>query len=200
MTRTRILQMWLALAIVPLLVTNRAFAEEPPLLKDPPEKPTNGLSSYKPLKAVPKDDELRKLQVERYNAALEELQPLAQQVLKPPYPIDFVVHPQIRLVECGKRVVESGLEVFDKPQDRITLLADYVELAKEAERVCKAQFDLGRLSEDVLQHARYYRADAEIQLLKAKRAVQKEKEKPVCPARNSAIVFGNNWFSNSAFR
>jgi hypothetical protein len=155
--------------VLALLTAGRLVAPDKDPKDDPP-KPTKGILSYKPLKADPKDDELRKLQIERYNAALEELQALSQKVVNgSKSPGSYF--------DAGKRVVESGLEIYDKPQDRITLLTDYVELAKDTEKVFKAQLEAGRMAADVYHQARYYRLDAEMQLLKAKRAAEKSKDK-----------------------
>jgi hypothetical protein len=126
--------------------------------------------SYKPLKADPKDDELRKLQIARYNEAVEEVKGLGELVLR------GVRTPDV-LLDAAKHVAQSGLDVYDDHNDRIRLLTDYVELTKENEKVFEAHQNAGRVAQSDLHMARYFRIDAEIQLLKAKRAAEKPKEK-----------------------
>src|SRR5258708_19523368 len=107
----------------------------------PEEKKTTSGNRRKPLEAKPTDDELRKLQIERYNESLLELASLVELVL------GGKKTPEI-LFDAQKRFVQSGLEVFDKPEDRISLLTDYVAMAKEAEKVFQ-----GKLQPDPLSFA-----------------------------------------------
>jgi hypothetical protein len=140
-------------------------------VKDPPdEKNTSVWDRRKPLEANAKDDELRKLQIERYNETLVELASLIELVLRGSKTPE-------RLFDAQKRFVQSGLEVFDKPEDRITLLTDYVAMAKDAEKVFQAQLQAGRVAQADAHLATYNRIDAEIQLLKAKRPAEKPKAK-----------------------
>jgi hypothetical protein len=124
----------------------------------------------KAIEPGPKDDDLRKLQIEKYNRTLLELPSFVELVLggkKPPE----------RFFDAAKRFVEAGLEVFDKPEDRIALLEDYVALTKEAEKVFQTQLQFNTVLLADVHMATYYRIDAEIQLLKAKRAAEKRKDK-----------------------
>jgi hypothetical protein len=172
MNRSRKPLFWLALALLPLLVAGKLVAQPkpPPAPVGDPPKPAKGILAYKPLKADPKDDELRKLQIARYNEAVEEVQGLLELVLRGAKTPDI-------FIDAAKHVVQSGLEVYDNSGDRIRLLTDYVELAKEVEKVFEAQKESGRVSDSDLHMARYFRFDAEIQLLKAKRAAEKPKDK-----------------------
>ncbi len=147
-----------------------AEREAPAPEKEPPTEQKVGFANRKPLKAGPKDDELRKLQIERYNEALEEARSLLELVLR------GAKTPNV-LSDAHKRIAQSGLEVYDKPEDRIALLTDYIASAKAMEQIFKAQFEAGRVAETDMHHATYYRIDAEIQLLKAKRAAEKPKDK-----------------------
>jgi hypothetical protein len=134
------------------------------------QEPRTGFRNYKPVIANPKDDELRKLQIERYNEGLEELKSLTELMLR------GTKTPE-RYFDAGKRFVQSGLDVFDKPEDRIALLTDYVAFAKDNENVFQTQLQGGKVAAADTHLASYYRIDAEIQLLKAKRAAEKPKEK-----------------------
>jgi hypothetical protein len=172
MVRTRWSHVWLALALLPLLTVGRLVAQTqpPPAPVGDPPKPAKGILGYKPLKVDPKDDELRKLQIARYNEAVGEVQGLLELVLRGAKTPDI-------FIDAAKHVAQSGLEVYDNPNDRIRLLTDYVELAKEVEKVFEAQHEAGRVSDSDVHMARYFRIDAEIQLLKSKRAAEKPKDK-----------------------
>jgi hypothetical protein len=148
-----------------------AAVEQPiPAETDRPVVKYNGIGKRKPLAAGPKDDELRQLQIERYNKTLEELPSLTELVYHGSKTIE-------RLLEAQKRFLESGLEVFDQEEDRLTLLSDYLDLAKGAEEVYLAQVKAGRVAQADASLASYHRIDAQIQLLKAKRAADMAKKK-----------------------
>jgi RNA polymerase sigma factor (sigma-70 family) len=154
---------------VPVNVKNLAAEQpEPPKREKEPEKIADepkdfepALVKMKPLADDPKDDPLHKLMKERFNAALTE------------------VHVGYQRVEAGQGTVEvffdaaarlklAGLEMYDDPKEKIALLEKYVELAKEVERIMKARFEAGKAGEDDVQRVRYFRADAEIALLRLK--------------------------------
>jgi hypothetical protein len=171
MGRIRKSNVWLALGLLPFLTAGGLVAQpRPAAVDDPPKEKLAGILGYKPLKADPKDDELRKLQIARYNEALEQIKALHETVLAGTKTPDI-------LFDAGKRLCQSGMEVYDDPKDRIKLLTDYVELAKDTEKTFEAQLGGGRVDTSVFHEARYFRIDAEIQLLKAKRAAEKPKEK-----------------------
>jgi len=127
-----------------------------------PEEKTPKILTAKPLKPGPKDDELRRLLIERYNSAVTEMQGRHQEVLAGKGTLEvFAV--------VGKRLVESGLELNEKPADRVTLLEQYLELMREIEKINVSLFEAGRISKADLALARYLRIDAEIKLLRAHR-------------------------------
>jgi hypothetical protein len=169
MVRSRGLQAVVALALLTVLSSGRLVAQEKGPVPVPPGG-TGVLGKRKALEPGPKDDELRKLQIERYNQTLLEMPALVELVLGGKYGPE-------RLFEAQKRFAEAGLEVFDKPEDRIALLEDYVTMAKEAEKVFEVQLKTGVVAAADAHLAKYHRIDAEIQLLKAKRAAEKEKDK-----------------------
>jgi hypothetical protein len=137
---------------------------------DPPKEKIPALLESKPLTAGPKDDEMRKLLIARYNAALAEVKIVAGKVLAGA--VNFE-----QLVEPSKRLVRAGVEVQDKPANQITFLEQYVELTKEFEKTAETLSKNGRIPPNDLERTRYYRLDAEIQLLRAKRAVASPKDK-----------------------
>jgi hypothetical protein len=158
-----------ALALL-LLTAGRAVAQDKVPTPALPDEPKTGLLSYKPLKPGPKDDELRQLQIARYNETIGEIKGLFELVLR------GAKTPET-LFDAGTRLCQCGLDVYEDPKDRIRLLADYLEFTKKVEKAFEAEHDMGRGFGSDWHMARYYRLDAEIRLLKAKRAVEKPKEK-----------------------
>jgi hypothetical protein len=66
-------------------------------------------------------------------------------------------------------VVRAGLEVFDKPAERVALLTDYLEALKQAEKVEQGRYEANRCGIAPVHRARYERLEAEVGLLRAKR-------------------------------
>lgn len=124
--------------------------------------------SAKPLQPDPKDDELRKLLKERYNAALAEARDYyayEQLVNGRPWLLDG---PDAEYARWN-RLVDSGLELCDKPADKVALLTKYLELAKDTELVEKLRSEAGERRAGSYQRAKFERLQAEIRLLRAKR-------------------------------
>jgi len=158
-----------------LLMTLAGSAVSQPLSEKPPTRPEEkppALLTAKPLKADPKDDELRKLLKARYNAALAEAKGIYEFENRPGAEVfvDFD-----RVFGQWQRLVQAGLEVCDTPAEKVALLTQYVELTKDLEKVEQKRFDVGRVPEYDLHRVRYQRLDAEIQLLRAKRDADKAK-------------------------
>ena len=110
-------------------------------------------------------DPLRKLLVERYNAALAEVQKR--------YQAAFGVQNGITDVEllgrAADRLLKAGLELAGTPAERVTRHERHVELARHLEKLAEAANRAGvSKSPADAEVARYYRADAEIGLLRAK--------------------------------
>jgi hypothetical protein len=156
-------RVWLALALLPMLTAGQVVAQGKDPKKDSPTEKSPKLLSYKPLEPKDGDDELRKLQIARYNEAIEEIKALRELVLiGSKRPGD--------LSDAGKRVCQSGSELYDDPMDRIRLLTDYVEFTKYTEKVFEALLTAGRLAKANVIEARANRIEAEIELLKAQSA------------------------------
>lgn len=170
----------LCLSLGMSLMLAGGLAAQTPQSQEPPDDPQvkrPALLTAGPLKADPKDDELRKLLKARYNAALGELKDYYEAE-------DFASkHAVTRRSSADdwygtwQRLVYAGLELYDKPADRISLLTQYLEVTKGLETIAQARFDHGRTRIGDLHRARFERLDAEIRLLKAKREADRGKDK-----------------------
>jgi hypothetical protein len=138
-----------------------------------PEEKVPALLAAKPLKADPKDDELRKLLKARYNDVLAEAQAYWKTDKAPGTSIINLDDPYGRY----QRLVQAGLAVRETPAERVALLAQYVELTRQLEKETKKRVDEGRWEAPALHRARYERLDAEVQLVRAKREAAKAKGK-----------------------
>lgn len=133
----------------------------------PDEGPLPAILKAKSLKPAAGDDELRKLLIARYNAAVSEMEVRYAEFLAGKTGMDV-------FVDVAKRLVEAGVEVSDKPAEQLRFREDFLELAVEVERIQKVRFDAARITKADLECARYLRLDAEIQVLKAKRKAGKQ--------------------------
>jgi hypothetical protein len=139
-------------------------------LPDEPEVNLPALLSTKPLKEDPRDDEARKLLKACYDEALGEAKGLYEDYVRGRAGQDEVYG-------SWQRLVDAGLELCSKPAERVALLTQYVEMAKEAEKIAKERYEAGRWRIGGLHRARYERLDAEIHLLRAKREADAAKGK-----------------------
>jgi hypothetical protein len=135
--------------------------------KEPEEKLPKILTA-KPFKPGPKDDELRRLLIERYNSAVTEMQGRHQEFLVGKGTLEI-------FAVVGKRLVDSGLELNEKQADKVSLLEQYLELMREVEKINASLFEAGRISKADLALARYLRIDAEIKLLRIQRQANSPK-------------------------
>ena len=124
----------------------------------------------KPLQEDPKDDELRKLLKSRYNEAVTETTVVYVQYVRINGRLDS-------FIDATQRLLKAGLELHENLTEQVTLLTQYMELIKDTEKVAKQRNDSGQSNPSELPKARYYRLDAEIQLLRAKRQADKIREK-----------------------
>jgi hypothetical protein len=177
MKKTGILVRWLPLWLVTTAVGSAAA--QAPRQQKPPDEPAvrlPALLTAKPLKAEPKDDALRKLLKARYNEAVGELKALYEEEdYASKNGVDRLTHVG-DLHEPWHRLVEAGLELCDKPAEKVALLSQYLEVAKEAEKLTQARYDAGRVRSSDLHQARYERLDAEILLLRTKREADQAKK------------------------
>ena len=160
---------WLSFSLL-LMLASRSPALAPQPQPGQREAKEPALLTARPLKEDPKDDELRKLLKARYNEALGEVQGLYRMFQTARASLDS-------FAEAEQRLVQAGLELCDKPADKVALLTQYVELTRAAEKVAQARFEAARGTESAVRRARYQRLDAEIQLLRAKREADKAKGK-----------------------
>jgi hypothetical protein len=149
-----------------LVVLSSSLAQAPQPQPAQQEAKAPSLQDAKPLKEGAKDDELRKLQKARYNEALAEFQLVC----------DLYRFARVQdepVVEAAQRLVRAGLEVYDKPADKIALLTEYLKITTVAEQHAHAHFKSAKTNMVPVHKARYQRLDAEIQLLRAKRETEK---------------------------
>jgi RNA polymerase sigma factor (sigma-70 family) len=132
-----------------------------PRPEDEPKEFEVALLKREFLAADPKDDALRKLLKERFNAALGEVQALHKRIETGAATVDL-------LADAGRRLQSAGLEVYDDPKEKVALLEQYAALAKEVEHIIDVQHQAGRANVADWHRARYFRADAEIALLRLK--------------------------------
>jgi hypothetical protein len=117
-----------------------------------------------PIKPAANDDELRKLLIARYNEAREETRSIFTRVgyrLSSKEYFDPVF-------DASQRLVVSRLDISRDAKEDIEILEEYLEILKEAEKGIGKAVNEGRAEASLLHKARYFRLDAEIQLLKAK--------------------------------
>lgn len=140
-------------------------SSQPVLAAEPADetKPPFGL---KKVTIDPKEDELVQLQKRRFNEAVDE----AEAKMKS---YEIGRGSLIDLLDSSRRLAESGLDVFVKPDERIRLLTRYRDFTKLTEKITTARYEAAISPKEDLHLARYQRLDAEIALLKAKRAAKK---------------------------
>jgi hypothetical protein len=122
------------------------------------------------IKIDPKDDELRKLLTERYNASIQELKGLQEQVRAGKIAFS-------NYLEAGKRLAVAGLELEEAPEKQFRFLQEYLELTRAIEDFAEEQYDAGSMNTADYQMMKCLRLDAEIQVLRLKRKVDSTKPK-----------------------
>jgi len=139
---------------------------EPVRSQQPPQDQEKLPSIFpaKPREPAAGDDELRKLLIARYNSAVNELKMRFQRYEFGQSSLDF-------MLETARRVADSELELSDKPADQILVCQKLFQFAKDVEKLTESQFRTGIAGTGNVEFARYWRLDAEIKLLKAKRKV-----------------------------
>lgn len=159
-------QIWIAVlgcTGVVVLLTSPALA----LAADAEDAKLPAILEAKPLKPAPGDDELRKALIARYNAAIGEVKARYQEFLAGKTTMEA-------MADCSRRLVHSRQELGEKPADLVAFLEQYVELAKIIEKINEHRHEAGRIGIAEVELAHYYRFDAEVRLLKAKRLAAKK--------------------------
>jgi hypothetical protein len=136
-----------------------------------PEEKEPALLKAKPLEPAKGDDELRKLQKERYNAALKEVQ-LRYEYVKAGKALALDV-----IADASRRLLDAELDLAEKPADRVAVYEKQLEFAKDVEKIIEARAAAGfrDFSAADVEQARYARLTAEVNLLRAKKDVPKSK-------------------------
>ena len=127
----------------------------------------DALTKFPEVKEDPKDDPLRKLLKERYNTAISEMFIRLERVPNQETP-DLAI-------QAAQRVVEAGLELFDKPADQLALLEKHAGLANYLEMLVRDRVNGGVkcfTMADAYQ-ARYARQTAEIRLVRLQQKMAK---------------------------
>jgi hypothetical protein len=115
-----------------------------------------------PLVPAAGDDELRKLQVDRYNAALEMIKWRYKKYRNNLRDIH-------ELYDQFALLIEARLDLCRTPAERIVAIEQFLENAKEGERNIAIAARVDEWSNADLERARYVRLGFEIALLKARR-------------------------------
>ncbi len=158
---------WLSFSLF-LMLAGYSVAQTPQPKPEKAETKVPDLVTGQPFKEDPKDDELRKLLKARYNEALVEVEGLTRMYQMARASYDSVA-------EARQRLLQAGLELCEKPADKVALLTQFVESTKESEKLVRAHLEAARGTESAIHRLRYQRLDAEIQLLRAKREADKAK-------------------------
>jgi adenosylhomocysteine nucleosidase len=144
---------------------------------DEPEEKVLALLKAKPLDPAKGDDELRKLQKERYNTALKELQ------LRNALITAGRSNPLDGLFDAAGLLLEAELDLAETPAERVAVREKQVELLKEVEKTTRRYADTGsvRVTPADVERVRSARLAAEINLLRARKDTPK-------PASTAPVV------------
>jgi hypothetical protein len=139
---------------------------------------TTGWDTAPPRKAAPGDDELQRLRIDRYNAALEEFQARRQEFPAGRFETDLQLH-------AGDRLWKSALALSVTPAERVVIHQHAVDFAKSLEEGLQVKLkEQEEKKVDPLAYkvttrdcaqARGWRLNAEERLLEEKQKMQKPK-------------------------
>lgn len=147
-------------------------AEKPsPMWELPP------LLTAKPLAENRDDDVLLRLLKARYNEAVSETKAYYTTRQKAAELGGDFVQDQDSFYRMWERLIRAGMDVHEKQSDKVALLAQYLDVTKDLEKLEQARVESGRNPPSLLRRARYERLNAEIRLLRAKREAEREKGK-----------------------
>ena len=151
---------WVAVLLVSTALAGPAFGQtgrEP----DPAAEALPAFLKREPLKPAEGDTALRKLQKERFNAALAETRARYEEFLAGKGTQDT-------LVSSVHRLSLAELDLTDKPAERVAILERVVAMYKDADQVAEVRYQAGRISVADRQEARYQYLNAQIELLREK--------------------------------
>lgn len=151
-----------------LVASSHAAAEEPPSLNPPMRLKLPAIFSAPAQEVAAGDSELRQLLKARFNEALAEAKHVsAQGSFGRGGANDY------QFLDIAKRLIDSAMELTDEADDRLALLAQYVELTRSFEQQVQVLVTAQVVPTHQLHRARYHRLDAEIRFVRAKEQVAK---------------------------
>jgi hypothetical protein len=116
-----------------------------------------------PLLEIKEDeDPILRLKKERFNAALQEAKARFDM-----YKLGLTKSPD--LIEVGERLFGAQVDLYEKPEDRVRVLQQQLDVYNEAEGNLEKQVKEGLAPEADLDHRRYNKTSLEIELLTARR-------------------------------
>jgi hypothetical protein len=118
---------------------------------------------------APDDGKLRRLLIERRNAAVAEMRILAKDYGEPAAPEEN------GLTDAVYRVVVSELDLVDGQAEQVAILEGYVEFLRGVERLVEQKVRAQTSTRLALERARYQRLDAEIWLYRTRQPAEKKK-------------------------
>ncbi|HYV34902.1 MAG TPA: hypothetical protein VE988_04305, partial [Gemmataceae bacterium] len=130
------------------------------------------VQGWRALKITDKDDAVTKLLKERYNAVQVELRGRYIMWMQDAESLGMVY-------DAARRLTQAQMEVGGEGSDAVTVLKEKVAWAYVVERQAvnvQKKFNNSKHASD-LESARYFRADAELELLRAEKAAQEKKGK-----------------------
>jgi hypothetical protein len=123
-----------------------------------------------PIEVGSGDDQMQRLLKERCNSAAVELESRYKEFRAGRGTLLF-------LIDSAQRLRKAKLELNPRTENRIRVLQDYLDFAKEVEATQQRLLSEGRIPNKDYEFTRYTRLDAEIELLRAKR-VTDQPERP----------------------
>jgi len=152
---------WLGVLLLSSALAGPAVADPTGREPDPAEEPTPAYLKREPLKPAPGDTPLRKLEKERFNAALAAAQARYLEYLSGRGTIEITL-------DSVQRLADAELALTDKPAERVAILERGLGLYRDAEKVAELRFEAGKITLADREEARYLRLNAEIRLLREK--------------------------------
>jgi len=158
---------FLSLMLLSLLcLVPRARTEE----QEDPKRSLVDALKVELLKSTPQDDQLRKLQVQRYNEVAKEYGLTVDRIMffggrrwEPDFP---------ELFGISGRLLQAALD-FDQPKDRVSLLRALLKLAKEQERIVELKHKASELGQNVIHRYRSFSLEVEIALVRTEKKLER---------------------------